>query len=226
MVLFLLAGIFLFLQKCNNRYAKKVTALFFAIGLLLWIQGNIMVWNYGLLDGHIIPWGDYFWNGIIDALVWIGVLAICILKSDALYKHIRVVCLLLIVVQFGGIMATVYAAPDEPAWKYQNSSEYPGKLLQFSPDTNVIIIILDTYQSDIFQEIIHEDEKYKDMFDGFTYYRNTVGGFSTTYPSVALILSGEHYDNAVPIKDFIKNSALNNSIPVVLKTKWVQDKQQ
>ena len=52
------------LQKCNNRYAKKVTALFFAIGLLLWIQGNIMVWNYGLLDGHIIPWGDYFWNGI------------------------------------------------------------------------------------------------------------------------------------------------------------------
>ena len=55
------------------------------------------------------------------------------------------------------------------------------------------------------------------MFDGFTYYRNTVGGFSTTYPSVTLILSGEHYDNSVPIKDFIKNTALNNSIPVVLK---------
>jgi len=217
LVLFLLAGIFLLLQKCNHRYEKKVTALFFAIGLLLWIQGNIMVWNYGLLDGHVIFWGDYFWYGIMDALVWIGVLAICMLKSDALYKHIRVVCLLLIVVQFAGILATVYAAPDEPAWKYQNSSEYPGTLLQFSSDTNVIIIILDTYQSDVFQEIIQEDEKYKDMFDGFTYYRNTVGGFSTTYPSVTLILSGDHYDNSVPIKDFIKNSALNTSIPVVLK---------
>ena len=109
------------------------------------------------------------------------------------------------------------AAPDEPAWKYQDVAEYPGKLLQFSPDTNVIIIILDTYQSDIFHEIIQEDEKYKDMFDGFTYYRNTVGGFSTTYPSVTLILSGEHYDNSVPIKDFIKNTALNTSIPLVLK---------
>ena len=217
LVLFLFAGVFVLLQKCTNRYAKKVTALFFAIGLLLWIQGNIMVWNYGLLDGHIIPWGDYFWNGITDVLVWIGVLAICILKSDALYKHIRILCLVLIVVQFVGIMATMYAAPDEPAWKYQDVAEYPGKLLQFSPDTNVIIIILDTYQSDIFQEIMQEDEKYKDMFDGFTYYRNTVGGFSTTYPSVTLILSGEHYDNSVPIKDFIKNTALNTSIPVVLK---------
>ncbi len=63
----------------------------------------------------------------------------------------------------------------------------------------------------------NEDEKYRDMFDGFTYYRNTVGGFSTTYPSVTLILSGKYYDNSVPIKDFIKNTSLNNSIPVVLK---------
>ena len=217
LALLLFAGVFILLQKLNNKYTIRITALLFGIGLLLWIQGNIIVWNYGLLDGHIILWEDYFWMGIVDAIVWISVLALCILKSDSLYKHIRILCILLILVQFGGIVATVYAAPEEPSWKYQNSSEYPKELLQFSSDTNVIIIILDTYQSDVFQEIINEDEKYKDMFDGFTYYRNTVGGFSTTYPSVSLILSGDHYDNSVPIQDFIKNTSLNNSIPVVLK---------
>ena len=217
LALLLLVGIFIVLQKINDTYTKKIAALFFAIGLLLWIQGNIIVWNYGLLDGQAIPWEDYFWNGIVDVIVWIGILAISILKSDSLYKHIRILCILLIVVQVGGIMATAYAAPDEPSWKYQDSSEYPKGLYQFSSDSNTIIIILDSYQSDIFQEIINEDEKYKDMFDGFTYYRNSVGGFSTTYPSVSLILSGVHYDNSVPIKDFIKDTSLNHSIPVLLK---------
>jgi len=217
LALLVLIGIFVFLQKINNKYTKKITVLFFAVGLLLWIQGNIIVWNYGLLDGHTIPWEDYFWNGIIDAIVWISILVISVLKSDAIYKHIRIICIFLILVQLGGLMATVYAAPDEPSWKYQNLYQDSQKLYEFSTDTNVIIIILDTYQSDIFQEIINEDEKYKDMFDGFTYYRNSVGGFPTSYPSVILILSGKYYNNSVPIKDFIKNTTLDNSIPVVLK---------
>ena len=210
-------SIFIFLQKFNNKYTIKITALFFAIGLLLWIQGNIIVWDYGVLNGQIIPWNDYFWNGIVDVIVWISILAIAILKSDSLYKHIRIVCIGLILIQFVGIMTTVNAAPAEPSWKYQDFSQIPKGLYQFSSDTNTIIIILDSYESDVFQEIIDENQTYRDMFDGFTYYRNSVGGFASTYPSVPLILFGVHYDNSVPIQDFIKNNSLNNSIPVVLK---------
>ena len=131
LALLLLVGIFIVLQKINDTYTKKIAALFFAIGLLLWIQGNIIVWNYGLLDGQAIPWEDYFWNGIVDVIVWIGILAISILKSDSLYKHIRILCILLIVVQVGGIMATVYAAPDEPSWKYQDSSDTRRDYINF-----------------------------------------------------------------------------------------------
>ena len=215
--LVLLIVIFIFLQKFNNKYTKKITALFFAMGLLLWIQGNIIVWNYGPLDGQLILWGDFFWNGIVDVIVWIGITAIILLKSDSLYKHIRIVCIALIVVQFVGIMATVAAAPGEPAWKYPNSNEYPKELLQFSSENNTIIIIIDSYQSDIFQEIINEDERYRDMFDGFTYYRNAVGGFTSTFPTVPLILTGEYYDNSVPVTDFVRDTSLNHSIPVLLK---------
>jgi len=217
LALIVFIGIFVFLLKFNNKYTEKITVLFFALGFLLWIQGNIIVWNYGVLDGHSILWADFFWNGIVDAIVWISILVISLLKSNFIYKHIRIVCILLILAQFGGLMATVYTAPAEPAWKYQDFSQDSQKLYDFSSDKNVIIIILDTYQSDVFQEIINENEKYKDMFDGFTYYRNSVGGFPTTYPSISLILSGKYYDNSVPIQDFIKNTTLENSLPVVLK---------
>ena len=217
LALLVLIGIFVFLQKINNKYNKKITVLFFALGLLLWIQGNLLVWNYGLLDGHTIIWGEYFWNGIVDAIVWMSILAVFILKSDSLYKYIRILCVLLILVQFWGLMATVYAAPDEPSWKFQDFSQDSQTLYEFSSDTNVIIIILDTYQSDIFQDIINEEEKYKDIFNGFTYYRNSVGGFPTTYPSVIHILSGKYYNNSVPIQEFIKNTTLDNSLPVILK---------
>jgi hypothetical protein len=215
LALIVLVVIFVFLVKIDNKYSEKITVLFFALGLLLWIQGNIIVWNYGLLDGHTIPWADYFWNGIVDAIVWITILAIFFIKSDFIYKHIRIVCILLILVQFVGLMATVSTAPSEPTWKcFSHDSE---KLYEFSSDTNVIIIILDTYQSDVFQEIIDENEKYKDMFDGFTYYRNSLSGFPMTEASITNILSGKYYDNSVPIQDFIKNTTLDNSLPVVLK---------
>ena len=93
-------------------------------------------------------------------------------------------------------MATVYAAPDEPVWKYQDSSEYPKELYQFSSDTNTIIIILDSYQSDIFQEIINEDEKYRDMFDGFTYYRNR----SVDFPRRILLYPSSFLENTMIIR--------------------------
>ena len=55
-----------------SRYA----ALLAIIGILIWIQGNLLVWNYGLLDGRAIDWSKNTWRGWLEVAIWGGGLII------------------------------------------------------------------------------------------------------------------------------------------------------
>jgi hypothetical protein len=200
---------------------KGIYANFFT-GSLVLDPGKYFGWDYGLLDGHEIIFQNYFWNGVVDSLVWVGILIVGFLYSKRLYCHIAVLCSLLLIAQAAGLMATAYSAPEEPEWKNLQYSLDHKEMYEFSTNMNVIIIILDTFQSKYFQEIIDENPEYRNMFDGFTYYRNNIGGFPTTYLSVMYILSGKLYDNSVPISQFIKNTSLHDSLPFILKKNGVE----
>jgi hypothetical protein len=210
----ILSVLLLFLK---GKIHQQAVVLVFAWGLLLWIQGHILVWDYGLLDGREIIWSAYFLNGIIDSAVWVVILGVALCKAPSFYKSIAVASVFLIVVQAGGLAAEVYTAPQEPAWKYWSVEYNDTAMFEFSEEQNVIIIVLDAFRSDIFQEIIDEDDTYREMFEGFTYYRNAVGGYPYTDASVPLLLTGEYYDNSIPRSDFVKSTFLNNSIPRLLK---------
>ncbi|SCL74658.1 Phosphoglycerol transferase, alkaline phosphatase superfamily [Methanoculleus chikugoensis] len=215
----LVAGVILSILSLflKGSVHQRVVVLVFALGLLFWVQGHILVWDYGILNGREIVWNDYLLNGIIDSAVWIAILGVALFKAPSFYKHIALASVLLLVVQGGGLAAEIYQAPDEPEWKSYTIGYDDETMFEFSKEQNVIILVLDSFQSDVFQEIIDEEDEYREMLDGFTYYRNAMGGFPTTYASVTFILTGEYYDNSIPIQDFIKNAFLEDSIPLILK---------
>jgi hypothetical protein len=76
---------------------------------------------------------------------------------------------------------------------------------------------LDEFQSDIFQEIITQEEKYKNIFDGFTYFRNALAGYGFTELSIPAMLTGQFYDNSIARGEFLRNAYLNNGVPKLLK---------
>jgi len=210
----IISALLLFLRGSVHQ---RAVALIFVLGLLFWIQGHILVWDYGILDGREIIWNDYLLNGLIDSTIWIAALGVALIKGPSFYKHITVASVLVLVVQGGGLAAEMYQAPDEPEWKSYAITSNDGTMFEFSKEQNIIILVLDAFQSDVFQEIINEDDGYRKTFDGFTYYRNAVGGFPYTYASVTLILTGDYYDNSIPVQDFIKSAFIENSIPQVLR---------
>ena len=50
---------------------KLGVATVFVISMLLWVQGNILVWNYGALDGRDIDWNALWVFGVLDGSVWV-----------------------------------------------------------------------------------------------------------------------------------------------------------
>ena len=68
-----------------------------------------------------------------------------------------------------------------------------AKLLEFSRDGDVLVILLDTVQTDVFAEILEENPEYRASLTGFTYFWNTIGSAPTTLMSMVAIYSGTPY---------------------------------
>jgi len=211
----IVAIIMAILYLLPRKFAHIIVVLFLALGLLVWIQANILPWDYGVLDGKGLDWDGKKFYGYIDSFMWMIGFAVAIWKYKFLYQHARNISIAFIVIQAVFLTIIIIQAPDEPSFKsYEVTTD---QKYDFSKNKNVVILVLDTFQSDIFQEMINENPYYLKTFDGFTYFRNATSGFPTTYPSIPLILTGQYYDNSIPMQKFIEKAYEENSLPKVLK---------
>jgi hypothetical protein len=199
----------------HQKTCRIIVSILTASAFLMWLQGNIILWQYGVLNGKDIEWNRLIHYGIIDSALWIGLMAFSIIKADFIFRISRFMSFVLIIVQ---LLATSYAwisMPKDQSFKQQESNA--DTLFLFSEHVNVIVIVLDTFQSDIFQDIMLEHDDLKASFDGFTYFRNSLAGFDGTIGSIPNMLTASNYDNSIPYLDFVKQSYLDNSLPKTLK---------
>jgi len=214
-LLTILTGIGLLLP---NKLHRRYVAIIFVVGVLIWLQGNILVWKYGLLDGQGFDWTKGLWRGWIDSSLWLlllflGVVLYVRIYNVVMWGSIALISLQAVFVVFGSFQNTEIWEGKESA----KSVSRPQEICEFSADQNIIQIILDGFQSDIFQEIIDEDpEHYFSVLDGFTFFRDTLGSFPTTYMSIPAILSGQVYRNDIPMPEFVNNVFDGKTIPNVL----------
>ncbi len=76
--IFLIAAFGLIGAFLTESVFRRYLILLAAISLLLWVQGNILVWEYGLMNGRGIDWAQDAWRGWIDLGIWFGVILIVI----------------------------------------------------------------------------------------------------------------------------------------------------
>ena len=193
---------------------EKIVLIIFAVGVLVWIQGNILVWNYGVFDGRSIDWSRHRFEEIIDILIWIGLIILVIKYSKFILSIIKQISIVLIIVQIVTLVPFFIGKPLVSQTNHYVIKE--DKKFDFSKDKNIIVFLLDSFQTDVFNEIINEDNKYKEMFQGFTYFRNSLGGYPFTDISIPLILTGEYYENKTPydkwLRDVYTNSSITNTL--------------
>jgi len=211
-VFILISLVLVFLPDKYNIH-QKVVVLLFILSFLLWLQGNYIIWNYGVLTGGKIEFNTLFL--IFDGAIWIAAVIIAWIKSNFFFRFVKFFSIVLIIGQVISTSIMAYNMPDISDLKrYEIDS---SNKFVFSKENNIIILVLDTFQSDVFQQIIDEDESYKDIFDGFTYYRDTLCGFPTTIASGPNILTGQYFDNSISYSEFLKKAYLSsNSVPMVL----------
>ncbi|MBN2351617.1 MAG: hypothetical protein JXD23_03535 [Spirochaetales bacterium] len=198
------------------RADRTAVAILFSAGFLMWFQGNVLPWQYGLLNGMDIAWGALLPYGIVNTLFWSILIVPAAAKAGLVVRFAGAVSLILIAAQLLPAAYGWAAPPDARDFKAQAQTADADALYRYSSRVNVAVLVLDTFQTDIFQDIILKDGDLRDSFEGFTYFRNSLTGSDGTIVSVPNMLTGALYDNSAPYLDFVRSSFLGNSLPKTL----------
>ena len=189
----------------QKRLATYVAGLF-CLGLLLWLQGTFLIWDYGVFDGRGIDWQGFSWQGWLDLSVWVVLLGIGLTFSAPVARGATALSWGLLLLQCVPVAIQTLTAAD-PLWTraYRPQTSIPQGILRYSSRHNIIHVVLDSFQTDVFQEIVDE-EKLQAKLPGFILFAENVGVSPHTAYSVPAIFSGKIYDGSVPGSNYFKES--------------------
>ena len=192
---------------------KRFYAAFLAcVTVYFWLHGFVFVRDYGLLDGRIeLPPFSPAPLFVIAAVIGGATLLVARMRPTVLVgAFIAVIAVLL--VHIG-----VIAATDSNSIRSIEPAKV-GSLYELGSQ-NLLVVLLDSLQSDVFAEVLENKPEIAKGMDGFTYFPNTLGVGATTYGSLPTIHSGRVRQPGESMTDLFTDSIARDSF----ETKLAED---
>ena len=144
------------------RLTRLYAALAFAVGVLLWAQGNLLVADYGVLFGEGLDLSRHVGRAPYELALWVGGCGLAVVFARKVSAVAVVGSQLLIALQVVVLLLPIVtpdreANLDAPRWKLP-----PAEIFELSRDRNVVHIVLDAFLSEMFAEVIEPE---RDVFD-------------------------------------------------------------
>lgn len=202
---FVASTVFLVVALCLLGYASHklyfgATIILFGTTLALYIQGNFLPNDYGELDGKAIDWSGFVGEGIISiaSIVVIAVfltIICCKFERQKVHKALMIVAVCIVLEQL--LTLSILMIQKDGLSKNEVAIATEIEQTNYSSDENIIVLMLDSYDATVFNQIINGDdgEIYQDILENFTFYRDNSGIFQSTNYSLMYMLSGEMYHN-------------------------------
>ena len=196
---------FLLLRRFAPGLCPWALALCLLALICTWIQGSFLVAHLPGMNGAAVDWGAFPGDRLASILIWVlgaAGLGFALKKlgagrfSGAAGFVSLALCLLLAVT-----LTTLFLATDS-AEKRRSLVCTDEGLFTYSEDENFLILVLDAVDAEAFEQSLAREERYPGIFDDFTYYRNTVGGYPYSLCSIPLIISGEWYEAKTTFVEF------------------------
>lgn len=195
--------------RINKNIYMALEGAYFVAYICTYIQGNFLVKSLPPLDGTEIDWGSYSTERLKCIALWI----IVIILIFFIYKYVGQVkfhhlvtglCVFVTMMLFLTLLieSVLYKGFErKPQLSITTANEF-----EMSSNNNFIILVLDSVKGETLSQLMQNDDKYYKVFEDFTYYDNTMGGYPYTKNSVPLILSGKWYENDGKFKNFVSDS--------------------
>lgn len=203
------------LYLIHPKAYKAGVALGFIFFACSYVQGNFLAGNLPPLDGTEVVWADYRSDTVVSLLLWCAAVfaAVLVIRRIRMQKFCRIAKLV-----SGGVTLVLALTIISVCFMTKGYAKKQDVIVtskgefEMSDDENVIILCMDSVDTETFDEVMRNNPEYKKAFDGFTYFADTMGAYSFTTRSIPFILSGEWYENEEPFSDYEKSVYENSQL--------------
>lgn len=204
-------AVFLIISLLASTLPTKASVAFraavYAVSFMLYIQGNLLVLDYGKLNGSTIDWSAHTISIVLNSLLWILAIASFIVLMFRFRKKFRNIleiaaCILLMTQLISiGVFWFQGRTGENNAERYlSNQNEF-----SLSNNNNTIVFLLDAFDAHLMDNIYDQDpELVKRLLPDFTFYRNTVGGSTRTRYAIPFIFSGDTNREEQSYQEYVK----------------------
>ena len=211
------------LKNKKNIYSIMVI-IGFVFFIITYIQGNFLAGSLPVLDGKTIEWNSYITENIVSVilLLVVSLFAFFITKKIKFEKSIKVlkyITIVIFVMLFISLVTTCMTKEGCFSRKRYTVTSTTKNLNNYSSKNNLIIFLLDSIDSETAEQIIQKNPEYEKVFEDFTYYPDTVGGYAFTRDTVPLLLSGQWNENKENFGEFYNEAMDNSKLMELLKQK-------
>lgn len=187
------------LSLLRGRAFNVCFAVVAAVGVAGFVQALFLNGSLPAADGTQVVWDDYTTATVVSAVVWIVLIGSAVFlslrKSLAFKGTAAALCLVGVVAQSVslGVLLTAPAPDGLPPVAARHSVTTDG-VSEVSSNGNIIMFVLDTYDTLFLEEGLEEEPGCLDEFTGFTWFDNSTGSMIPTRYAMASILTGHALD--------------------------------
>jgi len=182
------------------RWQKTYAMLLGGLSAALWVSSVFLVTDLGELDGASFDLTRHSETLAYHTGWFVMVLlAACI----GMWKRPMLVVGSMAVIGFGLTLIMVsnfYQVSQNKKGNFESVSL--TDIARFSSNRNLLILVMDAFQSDILHEIVTEDPEMRRKLDGFQFYPDTLGVAPTTYLTMPAFHSGKNYNQKMSLPEF------------------------
>jgi hypothetical protein len=205
-----------------------IISLAFAALTAGYLQATFLNKGLNQLTGEAMNWGAHTSQMLINAGIWIAVLAVILALryfSRTTWRRLCVILPLIIILAQGVALisesSTVNHGVAGVKQEQRDSTlalTYEG-LYEVGAKKNTIVFLLDKLDSQYIRDVKQSDPRFFDKLDGFTEFTNNITHYSSTFPSIINTLTGEMYYYDYAANTYSEKAYDNSSFFRDLKSK-------
>ena len=178
------------------------------IAVSAWVYSNFVVLDFGLLDGKLWDFEPLYRYLYLEIAVLIGAgVALWFLLN----RLPRICLYFLVILNIGLAAPTAYALIVDSKDTSLERRANLDAAFRFSRKKNVLIVLMDAFQSDVFAELLEKHPGLLESLRGFTFFPNTAGVARSTSLTMPSMHSGARYSPRYTMREIYEREIRQGS---------------
>ncbi len=198
---------------------KKLYSFFVVVSLIgticTYIQGNYLVGSLPAMDGNWVDFDEFGTEKLVSLILWlvVGATLLFVLWKFKFktYEKVAMYSSLVIITMLSSGFIPILTKNGFFDSKYNIVATYDN-FYDMSSDKNLVVLLLDTVETQTFYNELEKLGKTNELFKDFTYYPDTLTGYPFTRNAIPLILSGNWYENKESYTDYLSDVYDNSKL--------------